>query len=656
MSEDQNPIAPIEPPMAPDKDYQEINSYVVLWGLFYAGIFALAVGYLCLKIGQTVDAFAPVSVLAMGMAAMLKRKNAFPENVHIQAIASAGTNILGGAMFIVPAFFILNTSGLSYFHMAVPIILGGLLGVLLAAIFRRYFCEEMHQFYPFPAGRAAAGVLTCGEGNKAKLMIISGIVALIYDFILNSLGWWQEVLSTTTFKWGQVLADKYKLVFNLDNESALLGLGYFTGLRYAAIITAGSFFSWFVCIPAIYYLGGDHHMVVGGKEILLANAPIRTVFTAYVRHIGIGMLAMAGIIGLLTMSKVVANVLKVAAAEIFKTKSSSQQQTLLRTQQDIPMPLLISGIFTIMLLFTLFFHVYFSQSILQTFLAFVIVLVFTFLLSVVGISSIAFTGNEPVSGMTIFMIIVSAVVLGSAGMHGDVGITAILMMAAFLCTTLGVAGNFMSELKVAHLLGATPRKMQQWQLVSATLSAILSVGVILLLNQAYGFVGQGALPAPQANAMAATVKPLMEGESALWPLYMAGGFFAIILWMIKVPPLAFALGAYLPMEINTPLLIGGLIAHFVSNSSTDSNVNALRFSEGSTIASGLIAGGAIGSLISAVIRIFGVDYFLGTWVETPAATYLGVIVYLLLCALLYKKAVGVKSEASSEAKTFYKDV
>jgi putative OPT family oligopeptide transporter len=642
MSENQTNVIPPEPPMSPHKDYQEINSYVVFWGLFYAAIFALAVGYLCLKIGQTVDAFAPVSVMAMGMAVMLKRKNAFPENVHIQAIASAGTNGIGGAMFILPAFYILGNNSMSYFQMTVPIILGGLLGVLIAAIFRRYFCEEMHHAYPFPAGRAAAEVLTSGEGSKAKLMLFSGAIALIYDFILNSLGWWQEVIASTTFSWGQQLADKAKLTFSLDNESALLGIGFFTGLRYAAIITAGSFFAWFVCIPVIYYLAGDHHMLVNGKDILLANAPISAVFREYVRHIGIGMLAMAGIIGLLSMSKVVSNVVKTVIAGLL-TRNSDTQQSLQRTQKDIPMPLIVSGIVVIMLLFTLFFHVFLSQNILQTLLALVIVLVFSFLFSVVGISSIAFTGNEPVSGMTIFMIIVSAVILGSTGMHGDLGITAILMMAAFLCTTLGVAGNFMSELKVAHLLGATPRKMQQWQLVSTVLTAVLSIGVILLLNQAYGFVGQGALPAPQANAMAAIIKPLMEGGAAHWPLYMAGGFFAIILWMIKVPPLAFALGAYLPMEINLPLLVGGLISHFVSHSSKDDMLNALRLNKGETIASGFIAGGAIGSLISAVLRIMGFNFFLEEWVETPAATYLGVLFYLLLCALLYKKAMNAKS-------------
>ena len=632
-------------PMAPDKSYVEINAYVIGWGLFFAALFALAVGYLCLKIGQTVDAFAPVSVLAMGMAVLFKRKNAFPETVHIQAIASAGTNIIGGVMFILPALFILQLdSQLSFAEMVIPIILGGVLGVLLATTFRRYFCEEMDAAYPFPSGRAAAEVLSCNEGSKAKVMVFSGLLAMAYDFVLNSLGWWQEVLSTMTFSWGQAAADKYKLAFSLDNDAALLGIGYFTGLRYAAIIAAGSFFSWFVCIPVVYYLGGDHIMTIGGQSVLLANASIDDVFSQYVRHIGIGMLAMAGIIGLVSMSGVVGRVMKRAALDMFSSSGTSATD-LLRTQQDMPMSQIVTGTLAMDLLFILFFHVTCSQSITQTLLAGVIIIIFSFMLSVVGISSIAFTGNEPVSGMTIFMIIVSAVLMGNAGMSGSSGIIAILIMAAFLCATLAVAGNFMSELKVAYLTGATPKKMQQWQIVSIIVTSFVSVGVIFLLNHAYGYTGPGALAAPQANAMAAIVKPMMDGGAAPWPLYMAGAFFAFILWMMKVPPLAFALGAYLPMEINTPVLIGGLVSYFVSHSSKDEALNELRLSEGSTIASGFVAGGAIGSLISAVLHIGGVDWFLKDWVTTPGATYLGIVAYLGMCAVIYCVACRIKKHA-----------
>lgn len=642
MSEPNSEQQRYAPPMAPDKSYVEINAYVIGWGLFFAALFALAVGYLCLKIGQTVDAFAPVSVLAMGMAVLFKRKNAFPETVHIQAIASAGTNLIGGVMFILPALFILQLdSQLSFAEMVIPIILGGVLGVLLATTFRRYFCEEMDAAYPFPSGRAAAEVLSCNEGSKAKVMVFSGLLAMAYDFVLNSLGWWQEVLSTMTFSWGQAAADKYKLAFSLDNDAALLGIGYFTGLRYAAIIAAGSFFSWFVCIPVVYYLGGDHIMTIGGQSVLLANASIDDVFSQYVRHIGIGMLAMAGIIGLVSMSGVVGRVMKRAALDMFSSSGTSATD-LLRTQQDMPMSQIVTGTLAMDLLFILFFHVTCSQSITQTLLAGVIIIIFSFMLSVVGISSIAFTGNEPVSGMTIFMIIVSAVLMGNAGMSGSSGIIAILIMAAFLCATLAVAGNFMSELKVAYLTGATPKKMQQWQIVSIIVTSFVSVGVIFLLNHAYGYTGPGALAAPQANAMAAIVKPMMDGGAAPWPLYMAGAFFAFILWMMKVPPLAFALGAYLPMEINTPVLIGGLVSYFVSHSSKDEALNELRLSEGSTIASGFVAGGAIGSLISAVLHIGGVDWFLKDWVTTPGATYLGIVAYLGMCAVIYCVACRIK--------------
>lgn len=641
MSEEQKQQESYSPPMSPHKQYKEINAYVVFWGLFFSTVFTLAVGYLCLKIGQTVDAFAPVSVLAMGMAVMFKRKNAFPEVVHIQAIASAGTNIIGGAMFILPALLILHITGVTFIQMVIPVVLGGVLGVFLSTIFRRYFCEEMDKAYPFPAGRAAAEVLSCNEGSKAKLMVISGFLAMFYDFVLNTLGWWQEILTTTTFQWGQALADKTKLIFSLDNDAALLGIGYFTGLRYAVIITAGSFFSWFVCIPIVYYLGGDHHMLVDGQDMLLANAPVDVVFSTYINTIGIGMLAMAGIIGLFSMSKVVTNVVKKAASDMFSSGINAKT-SLLRTQQDIPMNKLVFGIILMVVLFTIYFHLNYAQSLTQTFLAFAIVLIFSFLLSVVGISSIAFTGTEPVSGITIFMIIVSSVIMSNAGMSGSTGIIAILIMASFLCSTLAVAGNFTSELKVAYLVGATPKKMEQWQIVSLILSGILSIAVLFLLDKAYGFTGQGALSAPQANAMAAIVEPMMDGGNAPWPLYMAGAIFAIILWSIKVPPLAFALGAYLPMEINTPLLIGGLIAYLVSHSSSDEKLNQLRFSEGSTIASGFIAGGAIGSLIGAVLHIVGIDVFMTEWAGSVGATFLGIIAYLVLCGFLYKAAIRLK--------------
>ena len=637
MSDENKSRRPYAPRMSPQKTYEEINSYVVFWGLFFSVLFALAVGYLCLKIGQTVDAFAPVSVLAMGMAVLFHRKNAFPETVHIQAIASAGTNIIGGAMFILPALYILNIEDVSFIEMAIPIVLGGVLGVFLATVFRRYFCEEMDGVYPFPSGSAAAEVLESDEGTKAHLMLLSGAVALVYDFVLNSLGWWQELLTTTTFHWGQVLADKYKLVFSLDNDAALLGIGYFTGLRYAAIIAAGSFFSWLVCIPVAYYLGGDHTMVVGGETMLLANAPVDAVFSQYVRHIGIGMLAMSGIIGLLSMSGVVVRVVKRAIADLF-SKGSAASGTLLRTQQDLPMTQIVFGSLLMAILFAVFFHVMCSESLTQTVIAFVLVVLFALMLSVVGISSIAFTGNEPVSGMTIFMIIVSAVVMGGAGMAGKTGIIAILMMAAFLCATLAVSGNFMSELKVAYITGATPKKMQQWQLVSIVLAGIVSVGVVFLMHYAYGFTGEDALAAPQANAMAAIVKPMMDGGDAPWPLYMAGAFFAVLLWMMKIPPLAFALGSYLPMGINTPVLVGGLISYFVSHSSDDAKVNAKRLSEGNTVASGFVAGGAIGSLISAVLHIAGIDWFVKAWAASPAATFAGIVAYFVLCTFLYAMA------------------
>lgn len=382
-------------------------------------------------------------------------------------------------------------------------------------------------------------------------------------------------------------------------------------------------------------------MVVGGETMLLANAPVDAVFSQYIRHIGIGMLAMSGIIGLLSMSGVVVRVVKRAVADLF-SKGASSSGMLLRTQQDLPMTQIVFGSLLMTILFAVFFHVMCAESLTQTVIAFVLVMLFALMLSVVGISSIAFTGNEPVSGMTIFMILVSGVVMSAAGMHGKVGVVAILMMSAFLCSALAVSGNFMSELKVAHLTGATPKKMERWQIVSIILTGFVSVGVMFILNSAYGFTGDGALQAPQANAMAAIVGPIMDTGEAPWPLYMAGAFFAVVLWMMKIPPLPFALGTYLPMGINTPVLVGGLLSYFISHSSKDAAVSAKRLAEGNTVASGFVAGGAIGSLISAVLHIAGIDWFQKAWAASPAGTYLGILAYFALCVFLFwmaKRAV-----------------
>lgn len=628
------------PYMEPDKEYNEINGYVVFWGLFYAVLFSLAVGYLCLKLGQTVDAFAPISILSMSMAVVLKRVDPFPETVHIQAIGSSGTNILAGAMFILPALYILNLNSLSAAMMAVPVILGGVMGVFIAAIFRRYFCVEMDSVYPFPSGRGAAGVLTSTGGDQARYMMLSGLVGLVFDFVINSLGLWSERLATTAFSWGQAIQAKCRFYLALDNDLALLGLGYFTGIRYGAILAAGSFFASFVCIPLMYYFGGEHTMQVAGSTILLSAAPQGAVFSQFVRPISIGMLAMAGIIGLLSMSGVLTGILKRTMQDLFSKENRVQEPA--RSNRDIPVTVSVCCMTLCVVIFGVYFHIFFMDTVLQTVIVILLTGILSFLLSIVGISSIAYTGNEPVSGLTLFTMLVVGVVLNQIGVIGDAGIVALLILATFIATTLAVAGNFMSELKVAHITGATPAKMELWQIAGVVVTGISSVGVMLLLNSAYGFVGDGALNAPQANAMAAVASSLMGGSSAPWALYTVGAVFAVVLWMVQVPPLAFALGAYLPMDINLPILVGGTIAYFVAKSSKDKEVSQQREALGGTLASGLIAGGAIGSLLSALLRIGGCDFFLSEWNETPEAVILGICIYLILCLMIYKLAIKAR--------------
>ena len=640
MSEPNSEQQRYAPPMAPDKSYVEINAYVIGWGLFFAALFALAVGYLCLKIGQTVDAFAPVSVLAMGMAVLFKRKNAFPETVHIQAIASAGTNIIGGVMFILPALFILQLdSQLSFAEMVIPIILGGVLGVLLATTFRRYFCEEMDAAYPFPSGRAAAEVLSCNEGSKAKVMVFSGLLAMAYDFVLNSLGWWQEVLSTMTFSWGQAAADKYKLAFSLDNDAALLGIGYFTGLRYAAIIAAGSFFSWFVCIPVVYYLGGDHIMTIGGQSVLLANASIDDVFSQYVRHIGIGMLAMAGIIGIVRSWGIIKSAVSLAASEM---KGKKAEENVERTQKDLSMKIIAFGsLFTLLLVVLFFYFDVMQGNILHTVVAILLVAGISFLFTTVAANAIAIVGTNPVSGMTLMTLILASVIMVAVGLKGATGMVASLVMGGVVCTALSMAGGFITDLKIGYWLGSTPKKQESWKFLGTLVSAATVGGVIMVLNDSYGFTS-GQLAAPQANAMAAVIDPLMNGVGAPWLLYGIGAALALVLTFCKVPALAFALGMFIPLELNLPLLVGGAINWYVTSRSKDEAVNNARGEKGTLLASGFIAGGALMGVVSAIMRYCNINLIHEEWLANPMSELVSLVAYLLLITYLVKASMKLK--------------
>jgi len=629
-------------PVIPDgKIVPEVTTYSLLWGLFYAVLFSMAAAYLGLKIGQVFEAAIPIAILAAGMSALLGRKNALQENVIIQSIGAASGVVVAGAIFTIPGLYILGLNA-NYLQVFLASLLGGFLGILFLVPFRKYFVKDMHGEFPFPEATATTEVLVAGEagGGQAKVLVSAAIVGGIYDFCVAGFGMWKEVVSTQVFRWGAVLADKVKWVFKVNIGAAVLGLGYIVGLRYASIIAAGSFLAWWVMIPLAKYAAN------------LGQLAPDDIFFTYVRPIGIGAIAAAGIIGIIKSSKIIAGAFKLAGAELFGKKSRVVSDAESRTQSDIGMKwitiLLGITLLAVFLFFLFGVHVTFKQAIAGL----LIVAVIAFLFTTVAARAIAIVGTNPVSGMTLMTLIISSVILVNVGLAGKAGILAALLIGGVVCTSLSVAGGFITDLKIGYWLGTTPRKQEQFKFLGI-LFAAASVGfVIMVLNKTYGFGGTSPLQAPQASAMAAVIEPLMTGSPAPWVLYLAGVFMALILEILKIPALAFALGMYLPIQLNTPILIGGLIAHLVAKSTPDQTLSTKRTERGTLIASGFIAGGAVMGVVSAFILFIGKQFSaswtliraigLEHWSESGPAEMLGFGMLLLLCVYMYWDAKRVR--------------
>jgi len=641
------PIVPAE------KHLPEVTWYSVLWGLFYAVLFSMAAAYLGLKIGQVFEAAIPIAILAVGWSVLSKRKNALQENVIIQSIGSSSGVIVAGAIFTIPGLYILGLD-VSYFQIFLASLFGGILGILFLIPFRKFFVKDMHGEFPFPEATATTEVLVAGEagGEQAKILVSAAIVGGLYDFFVSGLGFWKEVVSTQVFKWGALLADKVKLVLKINIGAAVMGLGYIVGLRFALIIACGSFLSWWVLIPAVYFIGQYIP-----EPILQANVPIsemlpQQIFNNFVRHIGIGGIAAAGIIGILKSSKIIVGAFKLAGRELFGGIEMGGAEEARRTQTDIKMKWI--AIFLIMAFVGIF--IFFQFGVVQNFghaiTGLLIVAIIAFLFTTVAARAIAIVGTNPVSGMTLMTLILSSVILVNVGLSGNKGMLAALLIGGVVCTALSMSGAFISDLKIGYWIGTTPRNQQRYKFLGA-LFASAAVGiVILVLYKTYGF-GPGGLEAPQASAMAAVLEPLMTGAQAPWLLYMAGVFVAIILELLGVSPLAFALGMYLPIYLNTPILVGGIIAHLVNKSTTDKKLAKKRKEKGTLIASGFIAGGAIMGVVSAFIVFFGKQLIhadwslmqaLGTehWSESSGAEVLGFVMFVLLCIYMYWDATREK--------------
>lgn len=633
-----------KPVMPANKAVPEVNLRSVLLGLLMAVIFSAAAAYLGLKIGQVFEAAIPIAIIAVGLSTVSKRKNALGENVIIQSIGSSSGVIVAGAIFTLPALYILNLEA-HFYQVFLSSLLGGFLGILFLIPFRKYFVSDMHGKYPFPEATATTEVLVSGEkgGSQARLLLVAGLIGGIYDFIIATFGWWAEVFSSRVIPVGEMIADKFKMVFKMNVGAAVMGLGYIIGLKYAAIITAGSFVGWYVLIPVISHFADGQTIAVGANvTALLADMSPEEIFRNYVRQIGIGGIAMAGVIGIVKSSGIIRDAFGLA----FKELSGKQTMTAetKRTQRDIPMKIILFGILLTAVVIFIFFWFGVVNNLTQAFIALGIVLVIAFLFTTVAANAIAIVGTNPVSGMTLMTLIITSLVLVWAGLSGTAGMVAALIIGGVVCTALSMAGGFITDLKIGYWLGTSPYKQQTWKFLGTIVSAATVGGVIMILNKTYGFTGDGALVAPQANAMAAVIEPMMSGKPAPWLLYAGGAFMSLILTMIGVPALAFALGMFIPIELNTPLLVGGIIAWYVTTRSKDVKINQSRKERGTLIASGFIAGGALMGVVSAMLKFGGINFVNLEWFESHTAEALGLLMFALLCGYMIWETMRAKPE------------
>ena len=625
-----------KPILSPDKNYPEVNFRSVGIGLLMAILFSAAAAYLGLKVGQVFEAAIPIAIIAVGLSSASKRKNALGENVIIQSIGASSGVIVAGAIFTLPALYILQAKHpdltVSFMQVFLSSLLGGVLGILFLIPFRKYFVSDMHGKYPFPEATATTQVLVSGEkgGSQAKPLLFAGLIGGLYDFLVATFGTWSETFSTRILPFGEMIADKAKLVFKINVGAAVLGLGFIVGLKYAAIICAGSALVWFVLVPLFPAFGQETLMVLNPTfDGVMTSMTPEEIFTTFGRHIGIGGIAMAGIIGIIKSWGIIKSAIGLAGREM-RGKSNAAVQVS-RTQRDISMKIIVFGIIIALVATFIFFYLGVVDNLMHAIVGILVVAVIAFLFTTVAANAIAIVGTNPVSGMTLMTLILASVIMVAVGLKGTAGIVASTIIGGVVCTALSMAGGFITDLKIGYWIGTTPAKQETWKFLGTLVSAATVGGVIMILNKTYGFTGENALVAPQANAMAAVIDPLMSGAGAPWILYGIGALLAVILTIFKVPALAFALGMFIPMELNAPLLVGGFISWYVSTRSKDAKLNNARQEKGTLIASGFIAGGALMGVVSAAMKFAGVDVYQTAWAQSNGGQWLALVMYVLLC-------------------------
>ena len=633
-----------EPMMAAESSPREVNLWSVCWGILMAVIFSAAAAYLGLKVGQVFEAAIPITIIAVGVSSATRRKNALGENVIIQSIGACSGVIVAGAIFTLPALYILQAKypemTVNFLEVFLASLLGGILGILFLIPFRKYFVKEMHGKYPFPEATAGTQVLVSGEkgGAQAKPLMIAGLIGGLYDFAVATFGLWHENFTSRALLWGDTVAEKAKLVLKCNTGAAVLGMGYIVGLKYAFIICCGSALVWWVIVPAIALFFPNLEVQEG---ITAALASPEEIFK-YAKSIGIGGIAMAGIIGIVKSRKIIAGAVSLAGKEFKASPRGGLEGVEPRTQMDLPMKFVSFGVILALVLTFLFFHLdVMHGNIVFSIVAILVVSIITFLFTTVAANAIAIVGTNPVSGMTLMTLILASVVMVAVGLSGTSGMVAALIMGGVVCTALSMAGGFVTDLKIGYWLGSTPRKQETWKFLGTLVSAATVAGVIMILNKTYGFT-DGTLAAPQANAMAAVIEPLMSGNGAPWLLYGIGALIALLLNAFGVSALAFALGMFIPLELNLPLLVGGAINWFVTTRSKDQAVNNARGERGTLLASGFIAGGALMGVLSAALKWQNVSFDYEAWWQNPSSQLISLGMYCILIIYMVRASMRAK--------------
>lgn len=637
-----------KPLMPSESQYREVTPWSLTWGIIMAVVFSAATAYLGLKVGQVFEAAIPITIIAVGVAGATHRKDPLGENVIIQSIGACSGMIVAGAIFTLPALYILQAKypemTINFLEIFIASVLGGVLGILFLIPFRKYFVKDMHGKYPFPEATASTQVLISGEGggggSSAKPLLVAGIIGGLYDFFASgNIGVMVDMVSSRVLGAGEVLAQKAKLVFQVNTGAALLGMGYIVGLKYAAIICAGSILTWWIIVPGIALIWPEVNVSLDASKTFLASAADPQEIYNYAKSLGIGAIAMAGVIGIAKSWSVIKSSFGLIR-KVFKG-SNNNEASLPRTQQDLSMKIIAIGtLMTLIISFVFFLLGVMNGNLLFAIVGILIVAVIAFLFTTVAANAIAIVGSNPVSGMTLMTLILACVIMAAVGLKGVSGMTAALIMGGVVCTALSTAGSFITDLKIGYWLGSTPKKQETFKFIGVLVSAATVGGVIMILNKAYGFSDPNTMSAPQARAMAAVIEPIMNGGQAPWLLYGIGAAITLLVNFCGISSLAFALGMFIPLQLNLPLLVGGLINWYVSSRSKDEAVNKARADKGTLLASGFIAGGALMGVVSAGLQFGGYTFADKAWLASPWSTLTACVLYFLLIIYLIKASLS----------------